>query len=122
MTLSTPTQRRDADETFQMARHGRRGGRHRAAGRGLRIEQLEQLSSSRVVGTHRQRPSATATARRRARPSFGTPKKATGSPYVFGMINDETGPVTFPEARQGAIAADATTSTTISAASTVIRS
>lgn len=37
--------------------------------------------------------------------SFGTPKKATGSPYVFGMINDETGPVTFPESRQGAIAA-----------------
>src|SRR6516165_7891590 len=37
--------------------------------------------------------------------SFGTPKQATGSPYVFGMINDETGPVTFPEARQGAIAA-----------------
>jgi branched-chain amino acid transport system substrate-binding protein len=38
--------------------------------------------------------------------SFGTPKKATGSPYVFGMINDETGAVTFPEARQGAIAAE----------------
>ncbi|MGN6871481.1 MAG: ABC transporter substrate-binding protein [Solirubrobacteraceae bacterium] len=37
--------------------------------------------------------------------SFGTPKKATGSPYVFGMINDETGPVTFPESRQGALAA-----------------
>jgi branched-chain amino acid transport system substrate-binding protein len=37
---------------------------------------------------------------------FGTPKKATGSPYVFGMINDETGAVTFPEARQGAIAAE----------------
>jgi branched-chain amino acid transport system substrate-binding protein len=36
---------------------------------------------------------------------FGPPKKATGSPYVFGMINDETGAVTFPEARQGAIAA-----------------
>jgi branched-chain amino acid transport system substrate-binding protein len=36
---------------------------------------------------------------------FGTPKKATGSPYTFGMINDETGAVTFPEARQGAIAA-----------------
>src|ERR1700689_1326297 len=36
---------------------------------------------------------------------FGTPKKATGSPYVFGMINDETGAVPFPEARQGAIAA-----------------
>ncbi|MBV8998639.1 MAG: ABC transporter substrate-binding protein [Solirubrobacterales bacterium] len=37
--------------------------------------------------------------------SFGAPKKATGSPYVFGMINDETGAVTFPEARQGALAA-----------------
>jgi branched-chain amino acid transport system substrate-binding protein len=36
---------------------------------------------------------------------FGTPKKATGTPYVFGMINDETGAVTFPEARQGSIAA-----------------
>jgi branched-chain amino acid transport system substrate-binding protein len=36
---------------------------------------------------------------------FGAPNKATGSPYVFGMINDETGPVTFPEARQGANAA-----------------
>jgi branched-chain amino acid transport system substrate-binding protein len=36
---------------------------------------------------------------------LGTPKKATGSPYVFGLINDETGAVTFPEARQGAIAA-----------------
>jgi branched-chain amino acid transport system substrate-binding protein len=36
---------------------------------------------------------------------FGTPKKATGSPYVFGLINDETGPVTFPEARQAEIAA-----------------
>jgi branched-chain amino acid transport system substrate-binding protein len=35
---------------------------------------------------------------------FGTPKKATGSPYVFGMISDETGAVTFPEARQGTIA------------------
>jgi branched-chain amino acid transport system substrate-binding protein len=37
--------------------------------------------------------------------SFPAAKKATGSPYVFGMINDETGAVTFPEARQGAIAA-----------------
>ena len=36
---------------------------------------------------------------------LGTPKKATGTPYVFGMINDETGPVTFPEARAGAQAA-----------------
>jgi len=36
---------------------------------------------------------------------FGTAHKATGTPYVFGLINDETGPVTFPEARQGEIAA-----------------
>jgi len=39
--------------------------------------------------------------------SLGTPHKATGSPYVFGLINDETGPVTFPEARQAEIAAAA---------------
>lgn len=38
---------------------------------------------------------------------FGSVHKAKGSPYVFGMINDETGAVTFPEARQGAIAAAA---------------
>jgi branched-chain amino acid transport system substrate-binding protein len=37
--------------------------------------------------------------------SFGTPNKATKSPYVFGLINDETGPVTFPESRQAEIAA-----------------
>ena len=36
---------------------------------------------------------------------LGTPKKATGSPYVFGVINDEAGPVTFPEARQAELAA-----------------
>jgi branched-chain amino acid transport system substrate-binding protein len=36
---------------------------------------------------------------------FGTAHKATGSPYVFGLINDETGAVTFPEARQAEIAA-----------------
>src|ERR1700733_303933 len=46
--------------------------------------------------------SATAAA---AGSGFGTPNKATGTPYVFGMINDETGAVTFPEARQGSIAA-----------------
>jgi branched-chain amino acid transport system substrate-binding protein len=49
--------------------------------------------------------SATTTAAASGSSAFGTPKKATGTPYVFGMINDETGPVTFPEARQGAIAA-----------------
>ena len=37
--------------------------------------------------------------------TFPAAKKATGTPYMFGMINDESGAVTFPEARQGAIAA-----------------
>ncbi len=36
---------------------------------------------------------------------FGAVHKAKGKPYVFGLINDETGPVTFPEARQGEISA-----------------
>ena len=66
-------------------------------------------SSSSSSKRLEQRPSASSTTRRAPpRPAvsvFGTPKKATGTPYVFGMINDETGAVTFPEARQGAIAA-----------------
>lgn len=49
--------------------------------------------------------SSTSTAATSSGGSLGTPKKATGSPYVFGLINDETGPVTFPEARQAEIAA-----------------
>jgi branched-chain amino acid transport system substrate-binding protein len=32
--------------------------------------------------------------------SLGTPHKAAGSPYVFGVINLEAGPITFPEVRQ----------------------
>ena len=50
-------------------------------------------------------PAASSSAAAAGTSSFGTPKKATGTPYVFGMINDETGAVTFPEARQGSIAA-----------------
>src|SRR6202451_3822017 len=57
-------------------------------------------STSSTTGT----PAASSTAAASSS-VFGTPKKATGSPYTFGMINDETGAVTFPEARQGAIAA-----------------
>jgi branched-chain amino acid transport system substrate-binding protein len=49
--------------------------------------------------------SATGAAPAAGSASLGTPKKATGTPYVFGMINDETGPVTFPEARLGSMAA-----------------
>jgi branched-chain amino acid transport system substrate-binding protein len=63
-------------------------------------------SSSDRSGSSASSASATSTSATNASSfSFGTPKKATGSPYVFGMINDETGAVTFPEARQGAIAA-----------------
>jgi branched-chain amino acid transport system substrate-binding protein len=36
--------------------------------------------------------------------SLGTPHKATKSPYLFGMINDNSGPVTFPEVSQAATA------------------
>ena len=61
-------------------------------------------STSASSGSSGSSTSATTTAAAGSS-SFGTPKKATGSPYVFGMINDETGPVTFPEARQGAVAA-----------------
>jgi branched-chain amino acid transport system substrate-binding protein len=50
-------------------------------------------------------PASSGTAAAAAGSVFGAAKKATGTPYVFGMINDETGAVTFPEARQGSIAA-----------------
>jgi branched-chain amino acid transport system substrate-binding protein len=50
-------------------------------------------------------PASTSAAAAAGGSVFGAAKKATGTPYVFGMINDETGAVTFPEARQGSIAA-----------------
>jgi branched-chain amino acid transport system substrate-binding protein len=58
-------------------------------------------SSSGSSGT----PASSSPAAAASTSVFGTPKKATGTPYTFGMINDETGAVTFPEARQGSIAA-----------------
>ncbi|HWI72593.1 MAG TPA: ABC transporter substrate-binding protein [Baekduia sp.] len=36
---------------------------------------------------------------------LGTPKKASGTPIVLGLLNLESGPVTFPEYRQAAEAA-----------------
>jgi branched-chain amino acid transport system substrate-binding protein len=36
---------------------------------------------------------------------LGSPKKATGTPITFGLLNLESGPVTFPEYRQAAEAA-----------------
>jgi branched-chain amino acid transport system substrate-binding protein len=62
-------------------------------------------SSSSSSSSSASAPSSSSTTAAASSSVFGTPKKATGSPYVFGMINDETGAVTFPEARQGAIAA-----------------
>jgi len=62
-------------------------------------------SSSSSTSTSASAQPSDSTTAAAAGSAFGTPKKATGSPYVFGMINDETGAVTFPEARQGAIAA-----------------
>ena len=61
-------------------------------------------SSSSTSGTS-SAPASSSTTAAASTSVFGTPKKATGTPYVFGMINDETGAVTFPEARQGSIAA-----------------
>src|ERR1700721_135489 len=61
-------------------------------------------SSSSSSGSSSPSTSGSATAAA-AGSGLGTPHKATGTPYVFGMINDETGAVTFPEARQGSIAA-----------------
>ena len=100
---SNPTDRHNQRREAQMKRPRwlRRGRdrRHWADRGGLQIEQFKQ---------HDQRAASAAASSTSAAAGssvFGTPKKATGSPYVFGMINDETGAVTFPEARQGAIAA-----------------
>jgi branched-chain amino acid transport system substrate-binding protein len=77
------------------------------AATGLLAAGCGSSSSTSSGGSSGSSGSATSTAAANASSSaFGTPKKATGSPYVFGMINDETGAVTFPEARQGAIAAE----------------
>ncbi|HTX27930.1 MAG TPA: ABC transporter substrate-binding protein [Streptosporangiaceae bacterium] len=62
-------------------------------------------STSSASSAGSSAPASSSTTAAASSSVFGTPKKATGSPYVFGMINDETGAVTFPEARQGAIAA-----------------
>jgi branched-chain amino acid transport system substrate-binding protein len=63
------------------------------------------LAAAGCTSSSSSPPSSSGTSAAASRSVFGTPKKATGTPYVFGMINDETGAVTFPEARQGSIAA-----------------
>ena len=49
--------------------------------------------------------SASSTSTPDASAALGTPKKASGDPIVVGMLNIESGPVTFPEYRQAAEAA-----------------
>ncbi len=45
---------------------------------------------------------ATSTATPDVSAALGTPKKATGTPITVGLLNLESGPVTFPEYRQAA--------------------
>src|SRR3954465_2444878 len=61
-------------------------------------------SSNSSTSTAASSPSSTTAA---APPpgALGTPKKASGSPLVLGLLNLESGPVTFPEYRQAAEAA-----------------
>ena len=49
--------------------------------------------------------SASSTSTPDASAALGTPKKASGDPIVVGLLNLESGPVTFPEYRQAAEAA-----------------
>jgi branched-chain amino acid transport system substrate-binding protein len=49
--------------------------------------------------------SASSTSTPDASAALGTPKKASGDPIVVGLLNIESGPVTFPEYRQAAEAA-----------------
>jgi len=65
----------------------------------------QSSASTSSAASAAQSSSASATSSSEAAGVLGTPHRATGSPYVFGLINDETGPVTFPEARQAEIAA-----------------
>src|SRR6266700_708918 len=72
---------------------------------GLVAAGCSSSGSSSSTGSGSPTSGSSSAAAGSGRSGFGTAKKATGPPYVFGMINDETGAVTFPEARQGAIAA-----------------
>jgi branched-chain amino acid transport system substrate-binding protein len=72
---------------------------------GLVAAGCSSSGSSGSAGSGTPTSGSTAAAAGAGSSVFGTAKKAAGTPYVFGMINDETGAVTFPEARQGAIAA-----------------
>lgn len=59
-------------------------------------------SDDNTTSTAAAAPAATETAAAPAADALGTPKKATGKPIVLGLLNLESGPVTFPEYRQAA--------------------
>jgi branched-chain amino acid transport system substrate-binding protein len=59
-------------------------------------------SDDNSTTTAAAKPASTAAASAPAADALGTPKKASGKPIVLGLLNLESGPVTFPEYRQAA--------------------
>jgi branched-chain amino acid transport system substrate-binding protein len=59
-------------------------------------------SSSSSTSSSTSTPAASASTTSDTSSALGTPKPASGSPVTIGLINLETGPVTFPEYRQAA--------------------
>ena len=59
-------------------------------------------SSSSSSSTTASTPPASSSTTSDTSSALGTPKPASGSPVTVGLINLETGPVTFPEYRQAA--------------------
>jgi branched-chain amino acid transport system substrate-binding protein len=53
--------------------------------------------SSSAASTGESTQASTEPAKGTSTELLGAPHKATGSPYIFGMINEESGPVTFPQ-------------------------
>ena len=62
-------------------------------------------SSSTAADTTAASTAATSTPAAAPSDALGTPKAASGKPIVLGLLNIESGPVTFPEYRQAAEAA-----------------
>ena len=77
--------------------------------------------SSSAGGSSAGATSAAAATTPAAAADLGTPNAATGTPIVFGLLNLESGPVTFPEFRRPS-RPRSSTSTTTRAASAATRS
>jgi branched-chain amino acid transport system substrate-binding protein len=72
-----------------------------AAGCGSSSSSSSTTSSSTAAATSSSSTTASASSGSSAgAASLGTPHKATGTPYLFGVINLLSGPVTFPEVTQ----------------------